>query len=149
MPQTMISFFFNRASRMVLIMEAAGIPLFAAGVVRLLARGPGTLSAALAAFAIFEYAFIRFCASRRWYSGVPRCSGIELQFKKALVPTSYILALAGAWLLILPSLTPLAISAALLALIAHVNVILIWFHRKDRDTEPVNFFSGGNGKRDS
>lgn len=139
----MLSFFFNRFSRMVLAMEVVGLLLFAIAAVRIWGGNASLLARILFATVLIEYAFIRFCTTRRWYRGVPRFSGIELQFKKALVPTSYILAIIGLLLLPFPSAVPLAVAALLLAVVAHVNVILLYFHASDRDPTPVNFYSSG------
>ncbi len=139
----MIKFFFNRFSRMVLAMEIAGAAFLIAAALRIF---PSSKSAALAIlFSIVTalYAFIRYCASARWYKGTPRYFGIELQFQKALVPTSYIMAISLAWFSLSPSAFPLAIAALLLAVVAHVNVILIYLRSRDRDPIPVNFYSSG------
>jgi len=139
----MISLLFNRFSRAVIAAEITGLALLIAGAVRFVHRGAGIAGLASLAAAALVYLFIRICASVRWYRGVPRYSGIELQFKKALVPTSYAMALMGAWLLAMPSVVPLIILVIVLAVVAHVNVILIRFHLRDRDRTPVNFYSSG------
>lgn len=139
----MLSFFFNRFSKMVFIMEALGVVLFALAAVRIFGGDASLFTRVLFFIVLAEYALIRFCASRRWYRDVPRYSGIELQFKKALVPTSYILALFGLILIATPSAIPLVIALLLLAIIAHVDVILLYFHFRDHDRTPVNFYTSG------
>lgn len=139
----MISLLFNRFSRAVIAAEIAGVVLLLVGTTRFILRGAGPLEYALIAATALMYAFIRFCASVRWYSGAPRYSGIELQFKKAMVPAGYAMALMGLWLALLPSVWPLGILVAALAVVAHVNVILISFHLRDRDETPVNYYSSG------
>jgi hypothetical protein len=94
-----------------------------------------------------EYIFIRYCAIARWYADAERFEGIELQFKKALSPTVYILFLGNLSYVLYPHSVILIITAALLALIAHVNAILIHLHRKDKDTVPVNYFSHNKGRK--
>lgn len=136
----MLSFFFHRFSTMVLLMEGFGVIGMALAAVRIV-DGASVLSQTLLALVLCEYAFIRFCASRRWYRDAPRWSGIELQFKKALVPTSYAMAIAGPLALLLPPAIPLFAAALLLAIVAHVNIILLFFHVRDHDPTPVNFFS--------
>jgi len=89
------------------------------------------------------YAFIRFCATVRWYKDVPRYSGIELQFKKALVPTGYIMTITFALYLVFGWLGFLIAGAFLLAVVAHVDVILLYFHFRDKDPTPVNLYSSG------
>jgi hypothetical protein len=137
----MIAFLFHRESRVVQAMEAAGLLLLAGAVLRIGAGHASTLAAVLFLLDVALYAFIKFCAVRRWYPGAPRCAGIELQFVKAMVPTSYILPIAMAWFLAAASALPLGIAACLLAVVAHVNVILLVFHRRDRDPTPVNAYS--------
>lgn len=136
----MIKFFFNRFSRMVAIMEALGIVLICAAFIL---SEKGALAVVLLALIAALYAFIRYCAVKRWYRGVPRYFGIELQFKKALVPASYILAITGVCLLFFSGIFFLSVATFLLAVVAHVNVILICFHRRDADGLPPNFFSSG------
>lgn len=138
----MIKLFFNRFSKIVLIMEMAGVLLVSVASVSLFMSGAGGFLKALLVTVLVEYAFIRFCASFRWYEGVPRFWGIELQFKKALVPTSYIMAISGLVILALPNSVILGIAVFLLAVIAHVNIILLYFHFRDKDLTPVNFYSG-------
>lgn len=137
----MLRFFFHRFSARVLIAEAAGVFLLGLWAWRIWLRPDDPWHKGLLALVVLEYAFIRLCASRRWYRGAPRWSGIELQFKKAMVPTSYLLAVAGAALLFAPALPVLITAAALLGVVAHVNVILLVLHGRDRSELPVNAFS--------
>ena len=139
----MINLLFDRFSKVVLAMEIVGIPLMAMATVRLLLGRPSPLTSTLLALVIAEYAFIRYCASRRWYRSAPRWSGIEKHLKKALVPTSYIIAILGAALLFFPSALLLGIAAFLLAVVAHVNIILLYFHLRNKDETPANYYSGG------
>lgn len=131
----MLSFFFNRFSKTVLLMEVAGIVFVTAASMKIYASSDRPLIKILLTAAILEYVFIRICAIRRWYGYSPRFSGIELQFKKALVPTSYIMAFMGAGLLVTPSILFPIISIIFFGVIAHVNIILIYFHMKDGDPE--------------
>lgn len=138
----MIRFLFNRYSFMVRLMEWVGLAGMCV-IFILLLLGKLTRFQAIVFFVIiFEYAFLRFCTFRRWYPGdVLSTNGIGLQFLKAMVPTGYILAITS-WLFVLMRHGALLfIAAALIAVIAHVNVILIYLHFKDSDTTPVNSFS--------
>lgn len=128
---------------MVAIMEALGIVLLFAAIVRIAMYEFSAARIALVSFFVAEYLFIRFCATRRWYRDAPRWSGIELHFKKAMVPTSYILTIFGAALLILPSIWIAAAAAFLLAVVAHVDVILLYFHMRDRGQIAPNYYSSG------
>ncbi|MBI4366760.1 MAG: hypothetical protein HY543_08085 [Deltaproteobacteria bacterium] len=140
----MLKLFFNKESPVVYALEAIGLFLLA----WFLARGewrawawPRLLAGGSA---VGCYLFLRWCVLWRWY---PRASpggkylGIALQFKKALVPASYLLALFGILLHVhAPTLLLYAI-VFLLIVIAHVNGILLYFHARDRDATPVNYFS--------
>jgi hypothetical protein len=139
----MIHFLFDRFSKVVLILETVGIALMAAATARLLLGNPSTLTSTLLVLVIVEYAFIRYCASRRWHHNAPRWSGIEKHLKKAMVPTSYIIAILGALLLLFPSALFLGIAAFLLAVVVHVNIILLYFHFRNKDDTPANYYSGG------
>lgn len=138
----MLKFFFNRFSNAVIAMELAGILLLAADVALLFFRRTEATHAALLLLIIALYAFIRLCAARRWYRDAPRWSGIELHFKKAMVPTSYVIAIVGLMDLVIPHPTwALATAAILLIAVAHVNAILLYLHRRDRDEAPPNYYS--------
>lgn len=139
----MLSFFFNRKSKVVLLMEAIGVALMIFVSLRIFSTCGHSLTKILLVLVLMEYAFLRTCAGIRWYRNSARFSGIELQFKKALVPTSYILSVAGFCLLVGPSVVVLSFSFVLISVVAHVNVILIYFHIKDDDQTPSNFFSSG------
>lgn len=139
----MINLLFDRFSKVVLAAEIVGITLMAIATVRLLLGNPSTLTSTLLVVVIVEYIFIRYCASRRWHHNAPRWSGIEKHLKKALVPTSYIIAILGAALLFSPSALLLGIAAFLLAVVVHVNIILLYFHFRNKDDTPANYYSGG------
>ncbi len=156
----MLKLFFNKESRVVLAAECVGILTLIALVVSWWPGGKATIWQLLFFFYIFEYLFIRFFATFRWYddagkntfrwqwiwdkkdvSAENKYEGIELHLKKGLVPTSYLLPLFNILLLIGAPGAILIFPVVLFALIAHVNVILIYFHIKDKETLPVNFFT--------
>ncbi len=139
----MIKLLFNRFSVAVKIAEACGIVLMLLVFVRCYCLDGSAASYALISLNIILYAFIRYCTTRRWYEDVPSYSGIEVQFKKALVPTGYTMTICAGWYLLLPSIVPLIISAAFLVVIAHVNIILLYFYYRDKDETPVNHYSSG------
>ncbi|MFA4873992.1 MAG: hypothetical protein WC956_00890 [bacterium] len=139
----MIKFFFNRFSRAVTAMEIAGALLLSLAALRSILMGTSVAQGILLSVVAALYAFIRLCTSVRWYRDAPRYSGIELQFRKAIVPTSYVMAIFLAWFAASPSAAPLAIAAFMLAVVAHVNVILLYLRSRDNDRTPVNFYSSG------
>lgn len=131
----MLKFFFNRFSKVVYTMEILGV-LFTVGW---LAQ---TQSISIP-FAIYlgEYLFLRFCTTVRWHKGAKRYEGIELQFKKAMIPASYLMAITsgiGFWM---GSTLLLWVAIPLLAILAHVNWILIYLYCRDKNTTPINYFS--------
>lgn len=136
-----ITFFFNRFSIAARTAEALGVILSLPAALMLLKSGAKAFAWYAFIFELLAYAFVRFCASRRWYSDAPKYSGIELQFLKALIPCGYILFIAHVWAIAFPSAVPFVVSGLLIAFLAHVNVILIYFHFKDKDKTPVNFYS--------
>lgn len=155
----MLKFFFNKESRIVYAMEIAGI----ACLITLFLSGwtSGKSGVAHAAFYLFVglYIFIRVFATLNLYSndGQPLlqwCTanlfqkriyrGIELQLKKAMVPTSYIIPIFGGMMLAGAPSFVLYIADLLLVVIAHVNIILLYFYIKDKEPSPVNFFTHNN-----
>lgn len=143
----MLKFFFNRFSKAVLLMELLGVVTCAMSAKMILIGESAILIKVLFSTILILYAFIRYCASVKWYKDAPRWSGIERQFKMSLAPASYILAIVGISSVTAPSSVLLALAAIFLLLIAHVGVILIYLHLKDKDKTPVNFYSGANAGR--
>ena len=139
----MIKFFFNRFSKMVVIMEVIGFLFLVVDFFYIFSE-KSFVKILLFVVVLFEYIFIRFCATKRWHKEVPRFSGIELHLKKAMVPTSYIIAIfAGLAFFGFPVFS-YAVAAFVLLVIAHVNVILIYFYLRDKDKTPVNYFTGNH-----
>ena len=137
----MLHFFFNRYSPIVRLMEFIGITGVAFASWKLFAGRLSLFQSVLLIIVLIEYLFLRFCMMRRWHPSASRSHGIGLQFEKALVPAGYILAVMM-WLFVLTKSTVLlATAASLLAVIAHVNFILLYLHFKDRDRTPVNIYS--------
>ena len=145
----MIKFLFHHRSPTLYIVEPLGIIGLAFMAWRMTALDCGWLAWVLFACIVTLYAFIRFCTTKRWYKpclpagrDAERYEGIELHFKKALSPTVYIAFLGSLLFIIFPSPIILGIMVFLLAVIAHVNVILIYLHLRDQQDLPVNYFSG-------
>lgn len=152
-------FLFHYTSKFLLLLEAIGV----LGLITLIITWwPGNKSIVTNIFfsiLFVIYLLIRFFATFEWYNedGQKGFSfnkrkkvegplnfnypGIELQFKKALVPTSYILPIFT-WLLVIgaPSFL-LYIAVILLAIILHVNIILFYFYIRDNGSLPVNHFT--------
>ena len=138
----MIRFLFNRYSFMVRLMEAIGLAGMCVILVLLIMGKLTPFQTILFIIIIFEYAFLRLCTFWPFYpKNTLSTQGIGLQFLKAMVPTGYILAVIF-WLFVLFRQGALLfVAAALLVVILHVNIILIYLHFKDTDTAPVNSFS--------
>lgn len=139
----MFKILFNRYSLVVRLMELIG-------VINSIIYLWNFEAAYLYLFLLLTYLFVRTCALVRWYPNGERPKmgvkhiGIEVHFVKALVPTSYILAVTSTFCLLdIPYLTTgIVIFADLLMLIvAPVNGIQIYFHLKDKDPFPINYFS--------
>jgi len=131
----MLKFLFNRFSKVVYAMEILGVALTAAWYWQ------GPLAKIAFLIYIVEYLLIRFCATKRWYSQAKRYEGIELQFKKAMIPTSYILAITSGLGFSTGSTIMLWAAIFLFAILLHVNVILLYLHYRDKNSTPVNFYS--------
>lgn len=105
----------------------------------------------LFALLLIQYLFVRGCDLYPWYPRwetpedfSDRQVGIRVHFLKALVPTSYILAVTSFtcllgvdWL----SFVIVLLADLLLFVVSGVNGILIWFHCHDKEPLPVNYFS--------
>jgi hypothetical protein len=140
--------FFNRESLIVRSLEVVGLALAGFHLWKHLLpfdwREGLFLSLLVCCLFIFVCDFIDWYPASEKPGGRKQKIGIEVHFLKARVPTSYILAItSGIALLRVPYVsTATAILAMLLMLaIVPVNGILLWFHRKDRDTAPMNYFS--------
>ena len=142
----MLSFFFNRFSKIVYVMEIIGVPLVGLAAVHVFGGQGGAGAFVLMLIVLVEFVFIRICAIVHWYKGVPRGSGIELHFRKMVVATSYAMALLGVALLFAPPIVPLVIVALIFGIIAHINAILLYFHFHDKNTLPVNCYTGGKNE---
>ncbi len=126
---------------MIDVVEFFGVVLLAAAAWRLIREDSGWLAWTLFAVILIEYGFIRFCTTVRWYKDAQRYEGIELQFRKTMSPTVYALLIGCLVFQALPSAIILSVIAILLAVVAHVNVILLSLRRRDTQDMPVNYFS--------
>lgn len=138
----MIAFLFNHRSPTLYAVEALGIIGLIAMAWRMSVKDFGWLGWLLFAIIVAIYAFIRFCTTVRWYRDANRYEGIELQFKKAMSPTVYVILLGSILFQIFPSSIELAILLFMLIVIGHVNVILLYLHYRDKQELPINYFTG-------
>jgi len=140
----MLRFFFNRKSKFVRLLELIGVSGFIAVFVSgAYFSGTGFFKWMFVVL-LFEYIFVRFCSVWKWYKKFPKTTnetGIGLQFRKALVPTAYIMVIANAGALLNASGGVLLFFVIVMALVIHVNIILIYLHLMDRDTRAPNCFS--------
>jgi len=143
----MIAFLFNHRSPTLYVVEAlAVIGLIGVGW-RIAFSDLGWLSWLLFAIVVALYAFIRFCTTARWYKDAERYEGIELQFKKAMSPTVYIILLGSILFQIIPSSIDLIVVIFMLGVVAHVNVILLYLHYRDKQELPINYFTKNKAVR--
>lgn len=158
----MLKLFFNKESKLVYAMEILGLFLL---IILVAFKWPSAQSTTVKiAFYILiaEYLIMKTFAILRWYDddGVntimfpksltkkrevelqeEKYPGIELQLKKAMVLAAYMISIFPALLLLgLPG-EILWIPDILLALMGHVGIILVFFHMKDKEKVPVNFFT--------
>ena len=137
----MIGFLFNHRSKTLYVVEALSILGLSTVAWRMTTKGCGWFAWLLYALVIILCGFVRFCTTKRWYKDAKRYEGIELHLKKSLSPTVYIAFLGSLLFIIVPSPVVLGIMVFLLAVIAHVNVILLYLKRRDTQDLPVNYFS--------
>ncbi len=112
-------------------------------------KGGNGIAGAGLSFLLVCYVFIRGCDLINWYPGKTppggqKHIGIRVHFEKALVPISYILALVSSFCLLnIPYLTVslVVLGCLFMSLFAPVNGILLYFHLRDRDSLPMNYFS--------
>ncbi|MBX7147888.1 hypothetical protein K1X76_02280 [bacterium] len=138
-----LKFFFNRHGNIVRILSALGVFLFAYNLYHLknewAARGHLTVISYLVMLVLAIG--IYFCNYFPWYSKSDRGWGIEEHFEKTIVPTGYILVLTNlaycVWLNPWPLLWAVIF---MFALILSVNFILIYFHFKDKSSDPPSLF---------
>lgn len=77
-----------------------------------------------------------------WYASKDRGAGIEEHFEKTLVPTSYIMVITNLLYFLWKSCWPfLLFTLPLLLLIIGVNLILLYFHSRDKDPTPPSYFA--------
>ncbi|HPW44940.1 MAG TPA: hypothetical protein PKU96_01045 [bacterium] len=133
----MLKFFFNRFSVMVKISETAGFLLLLWLGKKIFFLEASASSKVLFLCIAFLYLFIRACAMIHWHRDAKRFTGIELQFKKTLVPVAYIMTIFNAAALVADPTPFLAAEFLLLLFMAHVNAILLWLFWKDDETLPV------------
>ncbi len=143
----MLHFFFDHRSPFIHVVELLGIFTCAVMLGHMAQHATPVAAWCLWATVLIEFMFIRYCALRRWHRGGTRGSGIGLQFKKAVSANAYLLFLGSLGYLMMPSLVFPAVVAFLLAIIAHVNVILVYLAHRDTSPLPINCFSNqNNGK---
>ncbi len=137
----MLKFFFGKTSWFVHFLEALGLFLNSTVFYRMIRDDADAFE--LSAFVAFAtlYAFFRFCSTFRFYKNVPKYSGIELHFKKIQVAANYVIAIAGLIGIVHSSATLYIVGAVFLATVAHINVILMFLHFRDKDTLPPNSFT--------
>lgn len=122
-------------------MEILGLIFTACWGTRIYSSETPSLTTTLFSVYLVEYLFLRLCASKRIYRGTPLFEGIGLHFKKAMIPTSYILAIVSSVGLATQATFLLWGAVFLLGLLACVNLILLYLHAKDNNVTPVNTFS--------
>lgn len=138
----MLRFFFDRFSKVVYALEIIGV-LFSAGWVdRILQNPSDRLDSVLVATYLAEYLFLRFCALWRWHPLAKRYEGLELHFKKVMIPTSYILAVFSGIGYFTGAAFPLWLAIALFGIMIYVNITLLYLFRKDKNKTPINYYSG-------
>lgn len=137
----MLKFLFDKDSKLILAVEAVSI--FGAVMIGLAILHGKINDTSILFFCLNHaiYLFIRYCSFKRWHPNRSRTAGIGLHFKKAIIPTAYILAFTN-WLYILNQNSwALFAGTALLLFLVHVNIVLLFIHHRYNDQTPANLFS--------
>ncbi|MBI5299715.1 MAG: hypothetical protein HY877_05425 [Deltaproteobacteria bacterium] len=137
----MLKFFFDRFSKVVYAMEILGVFFTLGWLWKMSQSPPSLLIKILMGFYIVEYLLSRFFASMRWHKQAERYEGIELHFKKIMIPISYILAIVSGVGFFTGMTFLLWFAIFVMGVISYVNITLIYLHYKDKNKTPVNYYS--------
>jgi hypothetical protein len=137
----MLKLFFNRFSKVVYTVEIVGIVFVILNIQKIITQSSSKISKRIFFLWVLMYAFMRFCSMVRWHVDSTRDAGIEVHFKKALVPTAYIMATLGIIFYVLPYVFVSIIGILLLSVMFSVNLVLIYMYILDRDQTPTNFYT--------
>jgi hypothetical protein len=145
----MFQVLFGRHSPLIRILEVSGLILV--GLIVFFKSAAVLYSPALVllfSIMIAQYIFLRFCHLYNWYKkdrthfdDPPRYLGIEVHFLKAMVPSSYVFFFANLLLFLGFSYFSMLTANLFLAAIVLLNGLLIFYHIKDDDSLPVNYFT--------
>lgn len=138
----MLKFFFNRFSKMVLAAEILGMAFTLGWILKLVHTPNAAGTKIFFAVYIAEYLFLRFCDTKRWHPAAKRYDGLELHFRKIMIPTSYILALTSGVGFFTGSGILLWLAIPFMGVMFYANATLLYLHRKDKNKTPINYFSG-------
>lgn len=87
------------------------------------------------------YAFIRFCSLVHWYKDARRGEGIEQHFIQMKVIAVYGFLFATITAVIHAPSFLITIIATILTAISAINATMLYLHRKDTSTTPINYYS--------
>lgn len=136
----MLKFFFHRFSKVVYTLEIAGVVFTALWLTSHRTLSPGTRT--LLGIYFSEYLLLRFMATWRWHRKTGnRYAGIELQFKKCMIPVSYILAVTSGLGWSLGYTFLLWVAVLMFTLLIYVNLTILYLHFRDKNKTPVNYYS--------
>lgn len=141
----MLKLLFNRFSKAVYAAEAAGVVLTLLWMREMRIDSPTAGEGVLFALYLLAYLFLRFCATKRWHPRERRFEGLELHFKKIMIPTSYILVTASAVGWLGGVYLHLLATLIFLGIMVYVNATLLYLWHRDPSQTPVNYYSCGKG----
>ncbi len=136
----MLRLFFNRFSPLVFIVEIIGV-VFIFLTMRLFFSFPHIGRLLLILYTL-EYLSLRLFALIRWHPQSKRYEGIELHFKKLMVAVAYLLALLSILLYITHNIFFAILGIILFGMMLYPNLMLVYLYTKDKNTTPINHFSG-------
>ncbi|MDP2600499.1 MAG: hypothetical protein Q8P84_07205 [Deltaproteobacteria bacterium] len=138
----MLKFFFDRFSKIVYLMEVLGLAFTLGWIWKLVHTRGAFLTKILFAIYIAEYLFLRFCDTKRWHPAAKRYEGLELHFRKIMIPVSYILAITSGVGFFTGSGLLLWLAIPFMGVMFYANATLLYLHGKDKNKTPINYFSG-------
>jgi hypothetical protein len=137
----MLKLLFGRSSVLVTIMDLLGLTGLATTIVVWSQNPYWNFTVILFTIFCVLHFFIRVCYLIHWYPQEGRDIGIEVHFKRCLVPANYLVPVVLLSFLVGWEIFFLIIGNIFFTLVTLVNIFMIGFYFKDKSNFPVNSLS--------